>query len=59
MANFFKTKGSSTRFDQRKDPFSILTAFPSDNSIGTLSTAYVSISSLVKNFPIRALDTRA
>jgi hypothetical protein len=59
MTNFFKIKGSLTRFDQRKDPFSILIEFPSDNSIGILLTASLSISSLFKNFPIRLLDTLA
>jgi hypothetical protein len=57
--NFFKIKGSSTRFDQRKDPFSILTESPSDDSIGTRSTASSSISLLAKNFSIRLLDTPA
>jgi hypothetical protein len=57
--NFFKTKGLSTRFNQRNDPFSILIEFPFDNSIGTLSTACSSTSSLAKNFSIRLLDTCA
>jgi len=57
--NFFKTKGSSIRFDQRKDPSSILIETPFDDSIGIRSTASLSISSLFKNFSIRLLDTCA
>jgi len=54
----FNINGSSSEFDHRNDPFSILIIFPSE-PIEVLLIANSSISSLFKNFCIRLFDTLA